>query len=302
MMLTPSRLESAFLNFNTVFQQTLLQVPTYWSQIATEVPSTTSEELYPFLDTIPEMREWLGEREMLNLAARIYGLKNKDFERSFKVPRSAFEDDKLGLYMQGTRLLAEAAAQWPDKLVVDALQAGGAATTYDNQFFFDTDHPYDMDNSLGSQSNKLTLALNFANYGTARATMMAYKTKDNVPMGIIPDLLVVPPQLEDVARQILNADFLPNSGGTAPQSNIWKGSAKLLVLPRLANEATTWYLMCTSRVIKPLIFQKRKAPVFTSLTSITDSNVFHKNQFEYGVDSRGAAGYGPWFLALESTP
>lgn len=59
-----------------------------------------------------------------------------------------------------------------------------------------------------------------------------------------------------------------------------------------------WYLMDTSRAIKPIIFQQRKAPVFTSMTKLDDEAVFTKNLFRYGVDCRDNAGYGFWQMAV----
>jgi len=76
--------------------------------------------------------------------------------------------------------------------------------------------------------------LNATNYAAARAAMMAFKGSDGKPLGVQPNLLVVPPALEATAREILHADFIlgdATAGGS--KSNIWKGSADLLVVPYL---------------------------------------------------------------------
>ena len=62
-------------------------------------------------------------------------------------------------------------------------------------------------------------------------------------------------------------------------------------------DGTKWYLLDMSRMLKPLIYQERKAPMFTRRDDPHDPNVFNKNSFLYGVDCRGAAGYGLWQLA-----
>jgi phage major head subunit gpT-like protein len=63
------------------------------------------------------------------------------------------------------------------------------------------------------------------------------------------------------------------------------------------NGATSvWYLADLSAPIKPLILQKRKEVEFVSKTALTDDNVFFSREFIWGVDGRGAAGYGPWWL------
>lgn len=77
--------------------------------------------------------------------------------------------------------------------------------------------------------------LNATNYAAARTAMMAFKGPDGKPLGIQPNLLVVPPALEATAREILHADFILGDatvGGS--KTNIWKGSADLLVVPYLS--------------------------------------------------------------------
>ena len=63
---------------------------------------------------------------------------------------------------------------------------------------------------------------------------------------------------------------------------------------------TAWYLLDTTRAIKPLIIQIRRAPEFVRLDRPTDENVFRRRKFLYGVDCRDNAGFGLWQLAYAS--
>jgi phage major head subunit gpT-like protein len=77
--------------------------------------------------------------------------------------------------------------------------------------------------------------LNATNYATARAAMMSLTNAEGRPLGIRPNLLVVPPILEAQAREILQAQFIigdPTVGGA--KTNVWQGTADLLVVPELA--------------------------------------------------------------------
>lgn len=67
------------------------------------------------------------------------------------------------------------------------------------------------------------------NYGTARAAMRNMTGDFGRKLGIKPTLLVVPPSLEKKALQILNAQQ-----DAAGASNVWQGTAKLLVCDWLA--------------------------------------------------------------------
>jgi phage major head subunit gpT-like protein len=71
--------------------------------------------------------------------------------------------------------------------------------------------------------------LNAANYAIARAGVQNMKGDGGRPLGLVPNLLVVPPGLESQGRQILNSEY-----GTGGVTNEWKGTAELLVVPWLA--------------------------------------------------------------------
>lgn len=71
--------------------------------------------------------------------------------------------------------------------------------------------------------------LNAANYAAARAAMQGMKGDYGRPLGVRPTLLVVPPQLESAALKLLN-----NELGANGETNEWKGTAKVAVVPWLA--------------------------------------------------------------------
>ncbi len=71
--------------------------------------------------------------------------------------------------------------------------------------------------------------LSGANYAIARAAIQNMKGDGGRPLGLVPNLLVVPPTLESAGRQLLNSEY-----GTAGVTNEWKGTAELLVVPWLA--------------------------------------------------------------------
>lgn len=61
-----------------------------------------------------------------------------------------------------------------------------------------------------------------------------------------------------------------------------------------------WYLIDDTRVIKPVIFQNREAAKITAKTSLTDDNVFERDEFLWGAKRRAAAGFGAWQLIYAS--
>lgn len=80
-----------------------------------------------------------------------------------------------------------------------------------------------------------------------------------------------------------------------------KTLVKNLYTPAGGSPGEAWYLLDTSRAVKPLIFQLRKPMKLTAMTKDDDENVFMRNEFRYGVDGRCNAGFGFWQMASKST-
>ncbi|MDE4175796.1 Mu-like prophage major head subunit gpT family protein [Phaeobacter sp. PT47_59] len=58
-----------------------------------------------------------------------------------------------------------------------------------------------------------------------------------------------------------------------------------------------WFLLDTSRALKPILFQEREKPNFVALDNPQDPNVFNNKKFIYGVDGRSNVGFGYWQMA-----
>lgn len=306
-------LDAAFYAFDLRFRTAMKRRENWWSKVATEVMSGGAEMRYPWITGLSGLREWVGERVVDALSTRIQIIPNKDFEKTVKIPRNAYLDDQIGLYGGQVDELGYQAMKWPDDLMASAIQAGSAVATYDGQGFFDTDHPQNLDNpSSAVQSNLLiNTPLTADNYNIARTTMRSWLTDGGGrPMGVKPTILMVPPQLEKTAKDIIAgnvlASLVKNVAGSENVAavaidNTLKGTAEVVVVDELGNKPDDWFLLDTSRGVKPFIFQNRQAPNLVSLTQQNDRNVFFHKEYIYGVDTRGNVGYGPWFLALKAT-
>lgn len=103
------------------------------------------------------------------------------------------------------------------------------------KYVYGVDSRWAMANGLWQLAYKSTQTLDSTYYAAARAAMMSLKDADGKPLGIRPNLLVVPPTLEGDARQILNAQFVIGDGTAGgSKTNIWQGTATLLVFEELA--------------------------------------------------------------------
>lgn len=296
MIINSATIREAFQSFNTVFNKAFEETETHYLQVAMEVPSGTRDETYAWLGAVPSMREWIGEREIKNLSAYGYTIRNKDFELTVSVPRNDVEDDCIGVYKPMFQDLAYSARKHPDKLVFGLFPRAFTELCFDGKPFISDDHtPGFEGHKVKAQSNKGTYKLTPASYGAARTQMMCLVNDQGEVMNIVPDLLVVAPQKEAIARTIVMADEIHQ------EVNIYKGTAELLVVPELAANPEQWFLLCTKRPVKPFIFQSRRRPQLVAKDKAADDNVFFDKEFIYGVDARGNAGYGLWQLAFGST-
>ncbi len=299
-ILTSALIQALQTTVSQQYRQGWSDAPPWHDRVATTVPSSVRTNTYGWMQRLPSMRQWVGPRTLQNLSNHDYELTNLPYELTVSVDRSDWEDDILGIYGPTFQEMGRAARKLPDIQMVTCLQAGVAAgLCFDGLSFFNNAHV-----ALGAggaiDNNFAATALTAANYEAVRAAMMGYQGEDGEPLGVMPNLLVVPPQLEGVGRRILNAEIVASAAGTATETNVWANSASLLVVPELANQGTTWYMMDVSRPIKPLIWQNRRSPQLVSMASPDDPNVFNTNQLIWGVDARGAAGYGPFFLAARA--
>lgn len=291
MIINQANLSSLYSGFSAIFKEVFTSASALYPRIATEVPSVTRQEEYKWLGRVPRMREWLGERIIQNLSAYSYTIKNRDWEATVAVDRNDIEDDAVGIYTPMVRALADAAATHPDELIFALLSGGFTNVCYDGGAFFATAHP----TGSAVQSNRGTAKLTTDSYAAARALMMSLVDEHGATLNVTPDLLVVPPQLEMAALQILHADLTVEGA-----SNAYRDTADLVVAPYLAGNPTAWYLLDTKKPVKPFIFQRRKSPVFVTKDTPDDEGVFMKKEFLFGVDSRDNAGYGLWQLAYAS--
>lgn len=291
MIVNQANLHGLTVGYSTAFNKSFSDTQPNYQKVATVVPSSTGEQDYKWLGQIPSMKEWIGEREIQALEAYDYLIKNKKFEMTCAVPRDDIEDDKYGVYTPLFANMGETAALHPDELVFGAMMKGFAEKCYDGRPFFDKSHK----SGENTYSNCGSEKLDRASYMKARSSIMSIRGDKGKSLKLVPDLLVVSPKQEETAKLILEADQIEGT------TNVLKGTAKLLVEPTLAEKPDYWFLLCTSRFLKPFIYQVRKKIKFVSLTKETDENVFMLDQYVYGADGRSNAGYGFWQMAYGST-
>lgn len=312
MDLTPANINFLYQTLNFSYVQGYGQKKTYWQDVATEIPSLGEGNIYPFLSMIQGFREWVGPRVVNNVSARSYAVPNKHWELTLAVDANKIKDDQYGIYKPVFGMLGQQAAEWRDKELARVIEAATSVNGWDGQFFFDNDHPVDPDNSGSGTNSNLLVGATYdisaaagpvAAYAAAKAKMALWKREDGTQMGTIPDTIMVHPNEEAFGKAVVAAGntvvvYGSNTAAATPQ-NVFQGELKLIVNPYLTvTSGKPWYLLSTSQMVRPFIWQAREEPSLVARTAVNSDNVFYMRQFEWGVDLRGAATYSFPFLAF----
>lgn len=299
MEINQANLDALFLGYKATFNKSIREVSPWFPMISQDEASSTSEELYFFREERARMKPFLGERTIKAPGFLGFRLANETFEDTVEVPLDAIADDQYGKYNGMVTEMAEAAGLLPDDLGLTLIETGETSLCYDGQNFFDTDHPVSFfDASQGVQSNLFTAKpLTADNFQEVYAAMCNFKDATGRRMRIRPNKLMVPPRLKKTAMEIVTAALVSNGG-----TNVL---AQFDVEPWVNPDLTVddaWYLLCTTKSIKPFIRQKRQAPRIVSLDQLNSENVFKNRRVLFGSDAREKAGYGRWQLAVKARP
>lgn len=276
--------------FKTIFNDVLKTQNSDYLKIATEVKANTISVDYSWIADMPSMREWVGDRVLNELSAWNYSIAKKDWESSIKVHRDVIEYDNLGIVKPRIKDLAAAVPEHYNSMSFGLLESNGEC--YDGKKFFASDHEIN-----GAQfSNLGKLELTQSSF-TDTMIAMGRLIKDNGnPLRIRPTLLVVPPELEAKATELFSTEKRANGS-----SNPYFKKVEILVCPYLTKKKA-WYLLDTSRSVKPIILQINKRAEFVAQDKLDDEAAFMRKEFRYGVDTEDNVGYGLWQMAYANCP
>lgn len=277
--------------------------PTYYPDLATRIPSTSDQETYRWLGTVPRMREWGTGRVAKGLRTESYSVENLKYEATLEVDRDEIADDQTGQIRVRVGELAERAATHKDYLIAQLLINGETSgyNSYDGVPFLSDQH---VSGASGTQSNKLTFSATDADDPTdeefksalkqAIVQMLSFKDDqgDPMPMSATGLVCVVSPTLYFTALEAIDATVVNNS------TNVLQGVARVVALPWLS-DASKWYLLKNDGVVRPFIFQDREPVEFSALAENSEE-AFKREKFLYGVRARYRLAYGYWQFAVRT--
>jgi phage major head subunit gpT-like protein len=262
------------------------------------VKAKTGRIMWP--SVLPQMKQWLTgqDRELSELSGYYTDFVVEKWANGLRIPAEDIEDDQLDMWLTQARSLGEEATRHKLDRILLRLRQGFTRTTYDGQYFFDTDH---QDGAGPVNSNRTTAALDGTVIDAAMAAGYAIKDENGRSRSIRYTHIVVPPALRATALDLFQTQKLASGA-----DNRHFGELQVLVSAELSAAAggsdTAWYLLDLSRNgPKPLIWIRRRDVRFRVLNNPTDYEAFMRDDLLFGADYRGDADLGFWWLAYGST-
>lgn len=296
-------------NFRAIFQADFAAASALqnWPQLAMRVNSSGKIESYNWFGTPPKMQDVSHDGVVLQgLTKYNFTIENGLYKAALEVERTALEDDKLGLITPRLRQLGPEAARHPGELIFDLFASN--PTAYDGTAFFANSR---TDGDSGTIDNIIagtgtSVAQFQADLASARTQMLRFKDDRGRIMNLRPNVLVIPPELNQVAFQALNFDLgAGKQDAVAPASadGMWSKNGYTVIENPQLTDANDWYALAvgSGEAEKPFVFQDRISPQLEGITSPTTETGVLLDKFIYTVRGRYAVGVAEFRRAVKIT-
>lgn len=269
------------------------KMPDYRAQLFNIQGSTKAQEFSLGIGALGTMDKWSESNNQVSYQDIDKGYKTTythvKYSKGVQIQRELVDDELYGEIKRRVRRLSNT--------VYYTLQTQ-AANVFNNAFdstytggdakpLCDDAHPT-SDSSSQTNDNKGTYELTAANVETVRTAMMAWKDDKGNLIGVMPDMLLVPPALRKAAIVIADSDKEPDTSDN--NVNVWRGSLQVIECPFLT-DSNAWFLVDSMLMKENLMWYERRKPDFGM------ENDFDTEVCKYKTVGRWSVGWdSPLFL------
>lgn len=209
----------------------------------------------------------------------------KTYGKIFGITRQAIVNDDLDVFSNMFPVLGQGAANTEAKLFASLLEenAGLGPKLSDGKTLFHADH-----GNIAQAASSLSVAT----LGAARVAMRRQKGLAGEAINVVPTFLVVPPELETYAEQVLT-EIAANE---VAKANPFAGKLKLLVEPRFTS-ATAWYLCAAPGIpdgLQHAYLDGVSGPQLFTREGFEVDGIEYKIRMDFGA---GFTDHRGWFLS-----
>ena len=232
-------------------------------------------------------------------------IRNYEFAMGVQVERRLVDDDQYGQIRRRAGSMADSFNNTIEQDAVNVFINGftdsgtnrmGASTNgADGVGLLSAAHPHSPANSSTTQANEGTLALTIDNLDTTRQAMRNFTDDAGQLLGINPNMLLVPPELERTATQLVSERALYEPGSAQYDVNMFSGRFQPVVWDRLT-DSNAWFLIDSNLMKQHLIWQWRIRPEFSTADDFDGLTAKFRGYMRYGIgwtDWRWVYGQNP---------
>ena len=232
-------------------------------------------------------------------------IRNYEFAMGLQVERRLIDDDQYG---QIRRRAGSMADSFNTTVETDAANVfingftdsgtnrmGGSTNGADGVALLRAAHPHSPADTNNTQANEGTLALTIDNLDTTRQAMRSFTDDAGQLLGVNPNMLLVPPELERTATQLVSERALYEPGSAQYDVNMFSGRFQPVVWDRLT-DANAWFLIDSNLMKQHLIWQWRIRPEFANADDFDGMIAKFRGYMRYGIgwtDWRWIYGHNP---------
>ena len=295
-MLDRAKFRAASQSFKLLFMKTLQSEgalsPSVVAalQMVMKIPEPDFKGLYRWMEGLPIMRQWIGDRQAVALAAKGFEVLQKPWESTLNVLRDDIKFDRLGGYRPAIMSMANELNLLPYREMIRVMNDAFSGTIYGNCY---DGYPI-ISASHVTGSNAGTAAMS---HSALDAAILAMEAQTDATNG---DSLLVEPThmwfhktLKPTAEDILDRRYV-SDGETSSVAHDNKHYKKLIPisLPLASGMAAYWGLfsMQPGQELRPILWQfDPNGQDFISLDKNTDEANFTRRELKYGTEDWGAA-------------
>jgi hypothetical protein len=232
-------------------------------------------------------------------------IRNYEFAMGTQVERRLVDDDQYGQIRRrattlvdsfNTTIEADAANVFINGFTDSGTNRMGATTNgADGVALLSAAHPHSPANTNNTQANEGTLALTIDNLDTTRQAMRNFTDDKDQLLGVNPDMLLVPPELERTATQLVSERAIYEPGSAQYDINMFSGRFRPVVWDRLT-DSNAWFLVDSAAMKRHLIWQWRIRPEFSQADDFDGLTAKFRGYMRYGIgwtDWRWVYGQNP---------
>jgi len=219
-------------------------------------------------------------------------IRNYEFAQGIQVERRLVDDDQ---YSQIRRRASSMSDSFNTSIETDAANVfingftdsgtnrmGASTNGADGVALLSAAHPFSPANTNNTQANEGTLALTIDNLDTTRQAMRNFTDDAGQLMGVNPNMLLVPPELERTATQLVSERALYEPGSAQFDVNMFSGRFQPVVWDRLT-DSNAWFLIDSTMMKSHLIWQWRIRPEFSEAEDFDGLTAKFRGYMRYGI-------------------